>query len=1082
VQICDRCGEGNAESARFCQACGASIAPAGGHTEERKLVSVLFVDLVGSTSRADRADPEDVRDVLRLFFERVREQIERFDGTVEKFIGDAVVAVFGAPRSHGDDAERAVRCGLRVLDAIEELNAEHPELALTVRAAVNTGDAVVTIGSAHERGEALATGDVVNTASRLQSAAPPGRLVVGAETFRATRRAIRYEPLEPVDAKGKRDPLEAWLAIEPTSSPPPLPSIVGRDRELELLDVIWDRITSERRPHLVTVLGPPGIGKTRLTAEFVSRAEATGGRYIRGRCLPYEEQTGYRASAEQVKSVAGILETDPPPVAREKLSNAAAQLLPPDEVADVGRFLSLLLGLGLDEPSKDRLPLFFAVRRLVEGLGSERPTVVAFEDIHWAESAQLDLLEYLSSHVRDVPVVFLALARPELMDRRPAWGGGLSAQTTIPLEPLLAADCAAIAASLLGDAGGGSAELDRLVEVAGGNPLFVEELAASLAENASDGQTLPTTVREAISSRIDILPAEERSVLLDASVIGKTFWREVLRSIGQADGLDQALDTLESRDLIRRVPRSQVEGDEEFTFKHMLIREVAYGTLPRVAKRERHAAVARHVEAVSPDNVRDLAWLLAHHWREAGETAKAVTYLELAAERAREGWAKEESIALYGEALELVGDADPAARTRIRLLRGVGLVELSEFETGADELQEILPDLEGRDELNALLALGISAAWLERTDEQKELAERTWAAAERLGDPEMLGPALMGRIATSLTIGELEQSLSLGRRAMDLWVPGTRGVDLANLKEFLAEPSYWVGDYARAEELARSANELGGKIHQVIPMIRGGGWRALSLAAMGRTDEAIVLADAVVELSREMGNPRLGAAPLNYSSLAFRDLFMLQEARRRNEEAVEMVREHGELGMPLMQGAIDLLITDLLQGDVGRAQREWPAQWDAAINGKAWRPWLGGGRLALVRAEIAWAAEGAEATVEHALDAIERARRPGRRKYVAAGRALLGTALVELGRGPEGVVELRAAVEEADRLGSPTPRWRFRDALGLALYATGDDDGAARAHEEAATVIRDYAASLSPEHAAWFLAAEPVEEAMSRGR
>src|SRR5436190_96881 len=447
MRVCERCGRENAEDARFCQACGQPLEDTVS-SEERKLVSVLFVDVVGSTAQGDRADPEDLRDVLRVFYEIVREQVERFDGAVEKFTGDAVVAVFGAPLAHGDDAERAVRAGLAALEAISAAS----DLALEARAAVNTGEAVVSLGTDHERGEHLATGDVLNTASRLQSAASPGRLIVGADTYRATRRAIRYTELEPIEAK--------------------------------------------------------------------------------------------------VKRVAGILETDMPDVAHVKLMRAVTEIVGEEEAPEIGRFLSLLLGLGLDQPSDDRLPLFFAVRRLIEGLGSQGPTIFVFEDLHWAETSQIELLEYLCSHVRDVPVAFLALARPEFLDTRPTWGSGLLAQTTIPLEPLSASDAAGVAAATLGSSADGESTVARLVEIAGGNPLFLEELAASIAEGARGGAELPATVREAIASRIDILPPAERAVLLDASVIGKTFWRGVLRSIGPAEGIDTALDALEARDLI----------------------------------------------------------------------------------------------------------------------------------------------------------------------------------------------------------------------------------------------------------------------------------------------------------------------------------------------------------------------------------------------------------------------------------------------------------------------------------------------------------------------------------------------------
>lgn len=1083
VVVCSRCGEDNTERARFCQACGSELHVPTANREERKLVSALFIDLVGSTAWAERSDPEDVREGLRLYHDRAKAEIDAFGGSVEKFIGDAVVAIFGAPVARGDDAERAVRAGLRVLEAIGELNREHPELELEARVAVNTGEAIVAVDARPELGEAFATGDVINTAARLQHAGPVGGLIVGAETYRATRRAIMYEPLPAVNAKGKRDPIDVWRAVEPLGQPVDGPAtgaaaMVGRDRELDLLSSIWARALDERRPHLVSVLGPPGIGKSRLAAEFVSRVEAAGGRCIRGRCLPYEEQTGYRASAEQIRAVAGILESDSPAAARRKLASAVEGMLPEEEVADLTRYLSLLLGLGVDEPTGDRTQLFFALRRLMEGLASEQPTVAVFEDLHWADASQLDLLEHLAARVRDVPVVFLALARPEFADTRSSWGGGMLPHTTIPLEPLAATDAATIAASVLGPSG--SPTIDRLVKISGGNPLFVEELAASLIDGMSEEGHLPATVRGAIASRIDLLPPDQRDVLLAASVIGATFWRGVLSAIEPGDGAEAALDALEAKDLIRREPHSQVEGDSEYTFKHVLIREVAYGTLPRATKRERHAGVARHVERSTPGNRRELAWLLAHHWREAGERDRAIEYLLLAAERALEGRAANEAVDLFRDALALLGDADAdsSLRATIRLQRAIALVDLAQFEEGAAELDDLIPQLLDRQRLEALIARVRTTFWLEQMQEATEAGAEVRALAERLDDPELRGPALAAQSEARFMSGDIGESLAFGSRAFELWIPNTRPAEFAILKEILAEDEYWVGNYAASEELARGAYEMGGEMHHVEPLVRGGGWRGLTLAAMGRTEEALALLDTVVERSRELEVPRWGASSLNYSTLPFRDLFMLDEARRRNQEAIEIVRSHGEWGMPHLQGEIDLLLTDLMGGDIGRAQREWPRVWDAAINGATWRPWLGGSRLALVRTQIARVADRPETTIEHALDAIERAARIPRPKYEAAARALMGEALVELGRGDEGVAELRKAVAVTDRLGSPTPRWHTWSGLGRACYATGDDEGAAAAFAQARTVIETWTSTLTPEHAASVLAAEPVTEVL----
>ena len=384
------------------------------------MVSVLFVDLVDSTARADKADPEDVRDVLELYHRHTRECVEQHGGVVEKFIGDAVMAVFGAPVAHGDDAERAVRAGLRVLERIEQLNGEH-HLDLAARAAVNTGEAIVSVEHARAGG-ALATGDVVNTAARLQTAAPAGHLVVGADTYRATRNVIRYDPLEPVNAKGKSQPVAAWLAVETTAEPAQRPlartPLHGRERELELVRSVWSRALEERRSHLVTLLGAPGVGKTRLCQEVAASVATAGGRILRGRCLPYEETTGYQAFSGIVHQAAGILESDPADVARTKLTSAVSELVPTDEASDTARYLALLLGLGADETVRGPAALLrgAAVRGVYRRSAADR---IPVRGRALADGSEVALLDYLARHVRDTPVLLLAVARPELLDRPP---------------------------------------------------------------------------------------------------------------------------------------------------------------------------------------------------------------------------------------------------------------------------------------------------------------------------------------------------------------------------------------------------------------------------------------------------------------------------------------------------------------------------------------------------------------------------------------------------------------------------------------------------------------------------------------
>src|SRR5215210_3152742 len=882
---CHRCGGDNTAGARFCSSCGSRL-DAAAPTEERKLVSILFVDLVGFTSLSDESDPEDVRDALRLYHAEAKRRVDEHGGTVEKFIGDAVMAVFGAPVAHGDDAERAVRAGLAVLASLEELNRKHG-LELEARAAVNTGEAVVTVAAEHT-GESLAMGDVVNTAARLQAAARPGAVLVGAETHRATRHAIRYAPVEAVTAKGKAVPVDAWLAVEALLAPAERPlgetPLVGRIRELEHIHAIWTRAVTERRSHLVTLLGPPGIGKSRLSHEVARIVEGEGGRILRGRCLPYGGQTGYQAFAHLVRGASGILETDATDVAHEKLRRLVGDVLPPAEADEVGEYLALLLGLVGGRGVEQQRLLFYAARRLVENLGSAAPTLLVFEDIHWAKSSELDLLEYLAKHVHETPVLVVALARADLLDLRPGWGSGLVAQTTIPLEPLGEDDARALVSQTLGT--GSAAELARLVEVAEGNPLFLEELAASVLEGGQS-TAFPVTVREAIASRIDAIPAEARAVLLAAAVVGRIFWRGVVAAAGAAEDIDAELALLEARDLIRRMPTSELEGDIEYAFRHMLIREVAYSTLPRAARRERHARVARYVEELLGGSTEALSSILAHHWREAGEPERAIPYLLTAARVAQRSWAEDAAHELYSAALELA--EEDGLRLEIRLRRGIALMQLASYERAADELGALLPELGGHDRLEALIAHGHATLWSEREDETIETAEQAAALCAELGD-ETAMPAVLAHQSHALAMrgggGDMANALEIGDRALELWVPGTRPFDRVQHLHLHSDATYWAGQYERALWLAQATSAAATDVHSVWALLRGGGIEALALCGLGRHEEAIALWDRLFALAHELDqSPRV---LLNYSTLAYRELHQLDEARARTEQALEL--------------------------------------------------------------------------------------------------------------------------------------------------------------------------------------------------
>jgi class 3 adenylate cyclase len=670
---CPSCGQENPEIARFCLACATALAPSRpALREERRVVSVVFVDLVGFTARSEQLDPEDVRAILTPYYDTVRKELESFGGVVEKFIGDAVMAVFGAPTAHGDDAERAVRAALAVSEAVAELNKRHPELDLKIRGAVNTGDAVVAVDARPGAGEAMIAGDVVNTAARLQQTAVVGTIVVGEETYRATNGAIRYAEVSPVIAKGKAEPIAAWQAIAAESatgerqlSRVPL---VGRQRELGLLEDLWERSTQSRRPHLVTVIGPSGQGKTRLAFEFIRHVENEGGIAVRGRSLPYREHSAYGAFATQLKSLAGIYDSDDMEVASGKLRRTVSCLLGESESVQVVEHLAILLGFDQNGSVSDRESLFFSARVFIEAAARDRPTLLVFEDLHWADPSLLDLIEQLAARLQDLPLLLLTLARPELLDSR-RWGGGLLAYTALPLDPLVGDEARELASQFLASATeqGQQERAAAIAEAAEGNPLFIEQLAAVMSEGSLKAETpLPSTIRGLVAARLDALPADERALLLDAAVVGKGFWRGVLERLGHSSHeLQSTLVALERRDLIRREPSSVIEGDEEYTFKHVLIREVAYELLPRAERRQRHAEVAQFIEESTPE-VGEAAAARARHWSAAGNNERAVEAFIAAAAEAERGWAKDLAVSFYRQALELTPEDD---LDRKRLLR-----------------------------------------------------------------------------------------------------------------------------------------------------------------------------------------------------------------------------------------------------------------------------------------------------------------------------------------------------------------------------------------------------------------------------
>ncbi|HEX6009180.1 MAG TPA: adenylate/guanylate cyclase domain-containing protein [Actinomycetota bacterium] len=647
MRPCPRCGEENEERARFCWSCGAPLEERRATAEERKVVSVLFVDLVGFTARSDAADPEDVRATLRTYHDRLKREIERFGGTVEKFVGDAVMAVFGAPVAHEDDAERAVRAALRIAQAIDELNEDRPGLELAIRAAVNTGEAVVTLGARPEAGEGFVTGDVVNVASRLQGVAPVGGVVVGELTYRSTTDQIVYEALEPVVVKGKGRPLPLWRAVEARSrfgvdvEQRTRVPLIGRDHDLNLLKELFGRVVREQTVQLVTVIGEPGVGKSRLVWELQRFVDDLPDivRWRQGRCLPYGEGITFWALAEVVKSQAGILENDAPEEAVGKLNMAVSSVVTEGERDWVATRLKPLVGLADEVVAAEREESFTAWRGFLEAIASQNPFVLVIEDLHWADPAMLAFVRDLADWSSGVPMLVVCTARPELYEREPNWGGGTRNHTAVSLSPLSTEETAQLVGTLLDQAVLPVETQQTLLSRAGGNPLYAEEFIRMLIDRkvlmrrgaswelaSTDGDIpVPENVHALIAARLDTLPLERKAMLQDAAVIGKVFWAGALVDMANRDvrAVRDGLHELARKELVRPARRPSIEGETEFAFWHLLIRDVAYGQIPRGVRAQKHRAAGAWIEKIAGERVADSAELLAHHYEQALDLARA---------------------------------------------------------------------------------------------------------------------------------------------------------------------------------------------------------------------------------------------------------------------------------------------------------------------------------------------------------------------------------------------------------------------------------------------------------------------------
>jgi class 3 adenylate cyclase/tetratricopeptide (TPR) repeat protein len=771
MPLCAACATDNPENARFCLACGAPLASPAIEEEERKPVTALFVDLVGSTAQAEQLDPEDVLGLLEPYYMQLRTVLERFGGTVEKFIGDAVVALFGAPVAHEDDPERAVRAGFAILAAIDDLNRQGAiARPLRVRIGINTGDAIVALGVHPGEGKGLAWGDVVNTAARLQSAAPEDGILVGTDTYRATASTIQYRKREPISAKGKAEPVPVWEAVEVqdergVSTDLPL---VGRIEERRLLAELWDEVRIERRRVAAFLIGDPGVGKSRLVSEFGRDAQRQGV-VLSGRCLPYGEGITYWALREMIGQAAGILQSDESRIVAAKVGELLDGL--PTNDQDELRTMAAAVAALFGTPTTPRgtyaaeeisqAELHWGLRRLFELLADSAPVVLVFEDLHWADPTLLELIQFIAEGSVPVPIFLLGSARPEFRETEL----GATSQT-IELGTLSVTESKELVARL-GASDLPPERLASMLEHAGGNPLFLEELAAMLSETRAEAleQPVPRSLQALIGARLDALPQTEKRTAQHASICGSVFWPGAVgRLVETTDDLMPSLQILERRDFIRAQATSSIAGEREYAFKHILIRDVAYGRLPKGRRVALHVRFADWVEAllVEDELVEIVAYHLEQACRLAGEVsrspieppvARAAESLMRAASKAERREGMREAERFYSRALNFVDSLDAETVAEVRLGRAGALVALGDLRLATAELDGVAVEAErlGRPDLRcaALVQLGnVEQKRGRASDARRHLHEAETLAAS-IGDPRL-------KIRSGFELAELE--------------------------------------------------------------------------------------------------------------------------------------------------------------------------------------------------------------------------------------------------------------------------------------------------------------------------------------
>ncbi|HXJ62155.1 MAG TPA: adenylate/guanylate cyclase domain-containing protein [Actinomycetota bacterium] len=1141
VLTCPACGASNPPANRFCGACGTGLttdaptaldtaaaglpaidrAPTGTPTaeaelEERKVVTVLFADLTGSTELATSMDAEDLRPVLTAYFTAMADEIERHGGTVQKFIGDAIVAVFGVPVAHEDDPERAVRAAIAMHDRLPSLNAELAatrSVELQMRIGVNTGEVVTATGIDRE---GLVTGTPVNLAARLEALASPGSIVVGERTHRDTRRAIAYRSLGEVAVKGFDRPMPAFEVagvVRGTRAQGAAP-MVGRDAEIDLLTLVLDRTERERKAGLATVIGPAGIGKSRLAHEFqvLARGRPTPANVVRGRCLPYGDGLTYWPLAEILRTDVGIMDSDRAGTIREKAVDRLQHRIRSDDPVSTVDVLLSSIGVPVSPdpiagaaPEVARELIGRCWRIYFESLAAEHPVVAIVEDVHWADPSLLDLLEQLASRVA-APVLFLAMTRPDLWERRPAWGAAVRSAVRIELSPLRAEESEQLLRHLLGDATAPPEALRPVLERSEGNPFFAQELLRMLVEdgylvrNEYDWRldralpsTLPDTVQGVIASRIDLLAPSEKRAIQDAAVVGRIFWVGALEALGTPDAA-RAVDGLVDKGLAWEREGSTIEGDRELIFNHILTRDVAYQGIPRTRRETAHMDALRWVERVTAGREEEYAEILAHHAEAAGDPAKTARYSTLAGHRSARVFAAEEAIRWYGRALEAagrMGDAPerPTIEGEVRLGRGEAFEQLGSFPEAEPDYRAASESAEqARDRMLAARSLAALAHlhWLQdRYDDGQRVLEQALEAAREVGASNLIAKSLYTAGTIRFGRGEFREALELHQEAVRVAQEAGDLEGEAWARHGLCETVYFLGPFTealaeglRADELLRRIGQEPMRHHNLYMVsfahtlmgdleegertgresLEGnrelGNRRDEAFAHnavgqaqlhLGYLGDSVAGLDAAVAVSEHLDSPRLLFGNVLFRSLTLMEVGAYELATRDVLTALDLAATlHGTFFLPILLSGDGIRLLHEGRDDEARARFAESNETDVFLH-----------RLERAFAGIlAWEMREDPGELEHfggELAALPDGVTP---LYTSWGR--YGLALAALHRGDHAAAlrGLEAPLGFAEGAHARTLAWRLYRVAALAHAGLGDDAAAIDARARAVRVIR----------------------------